>query len=236
MRREGTMSSVRAVVFDCDGVLTDNGSSWQNIHDHFGTENLEMLERFLNREISDDEFMADDIRLWTTVQPRIHRDEIVRCYSGITLMAGARDVVRELQARGVFVAIVSAGVDVFVAAIAAMLKVDDWVANGFEWDNDGWLIGPAPTRVNSHEKGLLVEKLARIEGFDPSQIVSVGDSSTDLSMMIPDSRFIGFNPARQRAVDAFTEAGVPVVEGDDLRGLWVHLYDGEVFPDSGEGD
>jgi len=144
--------------------------------------------------------------------------------------------VRELRARGVFVAIVSAGVDVFVAAIAAMLKVDDWVANGFEWDGDGWLLGPAPTRVNSHEKGLLVEKLARIEGLDPSQIVSVGDSSTDLSMMIPDSRFIGFNPARQRAVDAFKEAGVPVVEGNDLRGLWEHLYDGEVFPDSGEGD
>ena len=59
MRREGMMSGVRAVIFDCDGVLTDNGSSWQNIHDHFGTENLEMLERFLNREISDDEFMAD---------------------------------------------------------------------------------------------------------------------------------------------------------------------------------
>ena len=230
------MSAPRAVVFDCDGVLTDNGSSWQNIHDYFGTENLETLERFLNREISDDEFMAEDIRLWTAVQPRIHRDDIMRCYSGITLMTGARDVVRELQKRGVFVAIVSAGVDVFVASIASMLKVDDWVANGFDWDDDGWLRGPAPSLVNSHEKGLLVEKLARIEGIGPSEIVSVGDSSTDLSMMIPSSRFIGFNPARQRAVDAFREAGVPVVEGNDLRNLWQHLYDGEAFPDSGEGN
>ena len=230
------MSELGAVVFDCDGVLTDNGSSWQNIHDYFGTENLETLERFLNREISDDEFMAEDIRLWTAVQSRIHRDDIMRCYSGITLMTGARDVVRELQERGVFVAIVSAGVDVFVASIASMLKVDDWIANGFDWDDDGWLRGPAPSLVNSHEKGLLVEKIARIEGIDPSGIVSVGDSSTDLSMMIPGSRFIGFNPARQRAVDAFKEAGVPIVEGDDLRDLWRHLYGGEDFPDSGERD
>ena len=236
MHHQVTMSAPGAVVFDCDGVLTDNGSSWQNIHDYFGTENLETLERFLNREISDDEFMAEDIRLWTAVQPRIHRDDIMRCYSGITLMAGARDVVRELQERGVFVAIVSAGVDVFVASIASMLKVDDWVANGFDWDDAGWLRGPAPSLVNSHEKGVLVEKLARIEGIDPSGIVSVGDSSTDLSMMIPSSRFIGFNPARQRAVDAFREAGVPVVEGDDLRNLWQHLYSGEDFPGSGEGD
>jgi len=26
------------------------------------------------------------------------------------------------------------------------------------------------------------------------------------------------------------------VEGDNLRDLWQHLYDGEDFPDSGEGD
>ena len=40
----------------------------------------------------------------------------------------------------------------------------------------------------------MVEKLARINGFEPSQIVSVGDSSTDLSMKIEGSKFIGFNP------------------------------------------
>ena len=32
------MVRVTAVVFDCDGVLTDNGSSWQNIHRKFGTD------------------------------------------------------------------------------------------------------------------------------------------------------------------------------------------------------
>ena len=124
------MSAVRAVIFDCDGVLTDNGSSWQNIHDYFGTENLETLERFVNGEISYDEFMADDIRLWTEVQPEIHREDILRCYSGITLMPGAREPVRASQSRRVFVAIVFAGVDVFVGTIAATLKVGHRAANG----------------------------------------------------------------------------------------------------------
>ena len=55
-------------------------------------------------------------------------------------------------------------------------------------------------------------------------------------MMIPGSQFIGFNPARQRAVDAFRDAGVPMVEGNDLRDIWEHLFDGEAFPDSGKGD
>ena len=230
------MTEVRAVVFDCDGVLTDNGSSWQNIHDYFGTENLVMLERFLNGEITDDEFMADDIRLWTDVQPRIHRDDIMRCYSGINLMEGSRDVVEELNRRGVFVAIVSAGVVIFVGVIANMLSVDDWAANGFEWDDEGWLQGPAPTKVNSHDKGIMVEKLSRIKELVPTSIVSVGDSSTDLSMMIPGSRFIGFNPARQRARDAFENAGVPMVDSKDLRDIWEHIFEGESFSQSGEGN
>ena len=137
---------VRAVVFDCDGVLSDNGSSWQNIHKKFGTisnngsEHSKMLEKFLDGAISEEEFVEFDIRLWRSVKPDIHRDDIMRCYSGVELMEGAREVVAELQSRGVYVAIVSSGVDVFVGAIASMLKVDDWVANGFEWDDDGFLI------------------------------------------------------------------------------------------------
>ncbi len=121
-------------------------------------------------------------------------------------------------------AIISSGVDLFVGAIASMLKVDDWVANGFEWDNEGWLVSGLPTRVYSHNKGLMVEKLARINGFESSEIVSVGDSSTDLSMLIGESRFIGFNPTRNRAKKAFEEAGVPIVLGKDLRAIWPHLY------------
>ena len=154
----------------------------------------------------------------------------------MSLMEGAGDVVEELSIRGFFVAIVSAGVDVFVGAIANMLSVDDWAANGFDWDDDGWLRGPAPTRVNSQDKGVMVEKLSRIKGIDPSGIVSVGDSSTDLSMMIPGSHFIGFNPARQRARDAFEQADTPLVDSKDLRDIWEHIFEGESFPHSSEGN
>ncbi|HIG33600.1 MAG TPA: hypothetical protein EYQ11_01785 [Candidatus Poseidoniales archaeon] len=224
---------IRAVVFDCDGVLSDNGSSWQLIHKQFGTgeddggEHQKTLEMFLDGEISEEEFVDHDIQLWRGVSPEIHRDDIMRCYSGVGLIEGAREVVEGLQKRGFFVAIVSSGVDIFVGAIANMLKVDDWVANGFEWDEDGWLVRGLPTRVFSHNKGLMVEKLARINGFEASQIISVGDSSTDLSMMIDGSHFIGFNPRRVRAKLAFEEAGVPVVNDKDLKLIWPYIFPGE---------
>ena len=229
------MDRTMAVVFDCDGVLTDNGSSWQNIHTKFGTDSKdgshkETLEMFLDGKITEEEFVEHDIRLWKSVKSDIHRDDIMKCYSGVGLMKGARDVVEELQNRGIYVAIVSSGVDLFVGAIANMLKVDDWAANGFEWDEDGFLQRGLPTRVYSHNKGLMVDKLARINGFDTSGIVSIGDSSTDLSMKIGESSFIGFNPARERALNSFLESGVPVVESKDLRDIWPHIFDGEEFP------
>jgi len=228
---------IRAVVFDCDGVLSDNGSSWQMIHEHFGTgvndggEHQEKLEMFLDRIISEEDFVAHDIQLWKEVSPEIHRDDIMRCYSGVGLIEGARSVVEELHTRGVFVAIVSSGVDLFVGAISNMLKVDDWVANGFEWDEDGWLVKGLPTRVLSHNKGLMVEKLARINGFNASEIISIGDSRSDLSMMIEGSQFVGFNPRRKRAKLAFEEAGVPIVEEKDLRLVWPFIFPGEDLSD-----
>ena len=224
---------IRAVVFDCDGVLSDNGSSWQLIHEYFGTggndggEHQEKLEMFLDGKISEEEFVAHDIQLWRGVSPEIHKDDIMRCYSGVGLIEGAREVVESLQARGVFGAIVSSGVDMFVGAIANMLKVDDWAANGFEWDENGWLVKGLPTRVLSHDKGLMVGKLARINGFDSSEIISVGDSSSDLSMMIEGSQFVGFNPRRTRAKVAFEEAGVPIIAEKDLRLIWPYIFPGE---------
>jgi len=217
-----------AVVFDCDGVLADNGSSWLAIHDYFGTENQETLELFLDGKVSEEEFVEADIRIWREVQEEIKKDDIMRCYSGIKLIQGAREVVEELKNRGVFVAIVSSGVDIFVGTIANMLKVDDWAANGFEWDKDDNLIGGIPTRVYSHRKGLMVEKLIEIHGFDEKKVFSVGDSSTDLSMKIGDSNFIGFNPVRERAIHAFEGSNVPIVFEKDLRKIWPLIF-GEEF-------
>ena len=223
------MKDIQAVVFDCDGVLVDIGSSWQQIHEHFGTNNLETLEKFLNNEITDDEFMAMDIKMWLDIQEKIHMDEIMRCFSGVKLMKGARDVVDELKKRGIYVAIVSSGVARFIGSIAHMLKVDDWAANDFLWDDDGFLSGPTPSTVSSHDKVIMVDKLSKINEFNPEMNWSVGDSSTDLSMQIPGSNFIGFNPARQRSLDAFENADVPIVIERDLTMIWPIIF-GEEFP------
>ena len=221
----------RCVVFDCDGVLVDSVSSWKTLHDGFGTDNSTNLTRFIEGEITDVEFMRSDIAMWKEIQNPIHKDELFRMYSGIVLMNGARETVQQLQDAGVYVAIVSAGVDLFVSSIAAMLKVDDWIANGFKFDDDGYLTDDGVCRLHASGKGDVITRLMDMHGFDADEIVSVGDSEMDLSMMIEGSHFIGFNPSRESSLNAFTEAGIPIVTEKDLSMIFEHIQ----LP-SGEGN
>ncbi len=224
------LTSVRCVAFDCDGVLADAVSSWRTLHDHFGTDTGEMLAKFIAREINDEEFMRYDIALWKSVQEEIHRDELFRAYSGLKLIPGAREVVQALKERGILVVIISAGVDLFVSSIAAMLKVDDWIANGFKFDDDGLLLDEGIMRVSAHDKASAIHRLLEMHDLTAEQLVSVGDSEVDLSMQVDGSSFIGFNPSRESSHSAFADAGVPVVESRDLRDIWNHLFGEDFHP------
>ena len=169
------------------------------------------------------EFMRLDIKMWKDIQEPIYRDELFRSYSGVKVMPGAKELVAELKAAGIFVAIVSAGVDLFVSSIAAMLKVDDWIANGFEFNEDDTLSDEGICRLHASKKNLIITKILEMQGFEPEDCVSVGDSEMDLSMQVEGSRFIGFNPTRESSKLAFANAGIPVVNEKNLLSIKPYL-------------
>ena len=69
----------------------------------------------------------------------------------------------------------------------------------------------------------LTERLIELIDCPPERLICVGDSSMDLSMIIPKCKFIGFNPTRDSAKEAFANAGVTVVSSNDLADLRQHL-------------
>ena len=103
------------------------------------------------------------------------------------------------------------------------VKADDWIANGFNFDDEGWLMDEGIVRVPSMEKYTSIQKLLDILDCPPERLVSVGDSSMDLSMHVEGSTFIGFNPQRETAKAAFAEAGITVINSKDLNDLRPHL-------------
>ena len=211
-----TVSQPKVVVFDCDGVLVDSVSSWKTLHDHFGTDNSLNLQRFINGEFTDMEFMRSDIKMWKAVKDPIYRDELFRSYSGVKLMPGAKELIAQLKEAGVFVAIVSAGVDIFVSSIAGMLKVDDWIANGFEFNDDDTLSDEGVCRLHATKKDAVIERILAMQGFEAKDCVSVGDSEMDLSMQVEGSGFIGFKRSRESSLAAFKAAVVPSVKEKNL--------------------
>ena len=218
-------NKIKCVIFDCDGVLVDSVSSWRTLHSFFGTQNHNLLEKFLSGEITDQEFMNLDIQMWKEVQPKIHQDDLFRAYSEIKLMPGARETVSELISNGIFVAIVSAGVDIFVSTIAGTLKVNDWIANGFNFDEEGYLLDDGIVRVSGQGKDKIINKLIQMNEFAPNEVLSIGDSDIDLSMYVEGSSFVGFNPSRENSKRAFEDAGVPIIEEKDLRLILPYVFD-----------
>ena len=44
-------------------------------------------------------------------------------------------------------------------------------------------------------------------------------------MYIEGSTFIGFNPSRETSIEAFRNAGVPIIEEKDLRLILPYVFD-----------
>ena len=68
----------RCVAFDCDGVLTQGVSSWKTLHEHFGTTSGDLYQAYLDGQISDEEFLEEDIRRWKAINPRIKARYLTR--------------------------------------------------------------------------------------------------------------------------------------------------------------
>ena len=77
---------LRCVAFDCDGVLTQNVSSWKSLHLHFGTTSEDLYQAYLDGQLTDEEFVREDIKRWKASKPRINRDEVIRAFAGSRLM------------------------------------------------------------------------------------------------------------------------------------------------------
>ena len=74
-------------------------------------------------------------------------------------------------------------------------------------------------RLHASGKGDIIERIIEMHGFEPKNVLSVGDSEMDLSMMIDGSHFIGFNPSRDSSIKAFEGSNVPIIYEKNLMNI-----------------
>jgi len=180
----------QVVVFDMDGVLVKEDSSWITVHNYFKVNNRDSFKKYLNGEIDYCEFMKRDIALW----PRVNIKTIEQIFNKTQPIAGAKDVIEELKARGFITALVSAGIDVLANKINRDLNLDYVFANKLNIDKEGNLIGTGQCKVELLRKDLVVTNLSRQLNIPLTKFVAIGDSKYDISMFKVVGLSIAFHP------------------------------------------
>ncbi len=183
---------LRLAVFDLDGVLVEEPSSWGYLHRVFGTYEHALranyAKAFEDGLITYSEWMRLDLELMIRERGTIYCRDIEEAFDRVRIVEGARDVVSYLKERGVGTAIVSAGIESLATKVARALDIDEVYANRLLCDSEGRLVPQGVEVVNPLRKGELVEGIAKRRGVDLSETMYVGDSEWDCSAL----KIVGF--------------------------------------------
>ncbi len=170
-----------AIIFDMDGTLTSEGSSWVFVHDHFGKSDAarKNLEAYLADNISYREFMRLDISLWP---PQLPISEIETILHPIGVSSGAPELIQFLSPR-LKCLVLSAGIDLLTERVAQELGITKWVANGLQVDGSRRLTGEGIERCALNGKVTAADSLLQDEKVEWNQCVVVGDSKFDRDLL-----------------------------------------------------
>ena len=172
----------RLVVFDMDGTLVEERSSWWKLHEYFGTTDgaLKNAEDFERGLIDYEQWMMRDLALWGA---DANMSVIDRVLSNYTLAKNSKPVVDELQKRGYETAIVTSGLKVLADKVRKDLGIGHAVANELLFDDQGFLTGDVVARVDPRRKHVALNPILKLLGLSLSECVAVGDSSYDREIL-----------------------------------------------------
>ena len=193
------ISQIKLVVFDMDGTLLEPRSSWAIIHDHFGTDNSEMLQQYIDHKISDKEFVKADIELWNSKSKRpVDEKYINSIMDNAKPVEGAENLVRGLHERNIKTAILSGGIQYLADKWAKEWEMDYALANELIDDEDGNLT--AIINSSGHNKGPMMEEIIKKYKLEKNEIAAVGDTMVDLPMFEIAGLSIAVNTDDERVI------------------------------------
>jgi len=206
------IEKIELVVFDMDGVLTDILSSWKHVHDYFNTSNEESVEKYLQGEIDDLEFIKRDVSLWKKNNKPVKKEKLEKILKNIPIMKGAKETTSFLKKHNIKTSIISAGLDILAERIAKELSIDYTLANGIETDEKGFITTQGVLRVQLMYKEKAVLQLSKQLNIPPNNIATIGNSCFDIPMFQVTGLSIAFNPEDK----CVQEAADYIVEGKNL--------------------
>ena len=173
------MSQIKLVVFDMDGTIIEPRSSWAMIHEHFGTDNTEMLQLYIDHKISDKDFVKADIQLWNSKSDKpVDEKYINSILDKAKPRKGAEELITNLHKANVKTIILSGGIQFLADKWARKWNMDGALANELIDDKNGNLT--AIIKSSGHNKGPVMEKMIEKYNLEKNEIAAIGDTMVDI--------------------------------------------------------
>ena len=175
--------SIKVVLLDFDGTLTEGDYSWTAVHRAFGSlaSSSRAARLYRDGKISYREFMEIDTSLWPRPLHISLLDEILR--DGIRLRPEAKEVVDALKGCGLITVMLSSALDIVACRAAEILGVELCLANGLGFDEKGFYDGRVHPMVEPLRKEEAAERILGDLGVSLKESAAVADSECDSSLL-----------------------------------------------------
>ncbi|MEM4756685.1 MAG: HAD-IB family phosphatase [Desulfurococcaceae archaeon] len=173
----------KLIVFDCDGVLIEDKSSWEILLKYFGcNDNKYFMELYRKGLISYLDWMKIDIALMIHSHGKpITKKDVEIALSNIRIRDNIDVVTKKLRDKNYLIAVISSGIDIVVRKVCEIINADICLYNELIFRDDELIPGGIP-RVPLMEKPRVIMDLANSLGIDLKDVVYVGDSEWDIEV------------------------------------------------------
>jgi len=194
------MTNIKLVVFDMDGTLLQPRSCWAYIHEHFGTDNTEMLNLYIQNKITDQEFVKADVKQWENSSDKIVNEEYINTIlDEIKPMEGAAKLVSELHKNDIKTIFLTGGITFLAEKWARKWNMKKPLANNLIDGNNGHLM--VEVNASGHAKGAVMDKLLNKLNLEKKQVAAIGDTIVDLPMFERAGLAVAVNTDDKRVIE-----------------------------------
>lgn len=177
---------MKAVIFDFDGTLTQKKNHlwkriWKELGYDVGAESyyINLYNKFLNNEISHKEWC--DLTCDAFMQKGFSREHFDEMIKEISLINGAADLIKQLSEQNIDVRVVSGNISYVIKKVLGETAnyVNEIKANEFLFDKNGVIHKIVGTKYDYEGKAKYIEELCKKNGYQPQEVLFVGNSMND---------------------------------------------------------
>jgi HAD superfamily phosphoserine phosphatase-like hydrolase len=220
----------RLVAFDVDGTLLQGPGyiwSWKLVWLYLKYEDnvrAQLMAEYINvRKDKQKGWYKEwcDVAAKKFRQRKLKRSDFAEITKDLTPVDGLYEVIEALKQKGMKLAIISGGIDVFLEEkIPQYRQLFDYVfVNKFRFDENGLFSNVDPTNYDFEGKYTAIKDICDEAGYDIQQAVFVGDGFNDAHVIGRVGKTIGFNASGDLMAQ---NADVKISDGD-LRSILPHI-------------